>query len=174
MSTTTLLTFAEFEQLPDRPGKQELIEGELIEMPPPMGSHSYTARQFRRLLESGSVDRDLVFDEAGFKLSPDSYVQPDVCVLWPAQAGSTGYFPGAPMLAIEILSDHKSAQYVQDKLELYFAHGAREVWVVSRKRRSVTVHQRDENGAITATRVTDEYTPDWLGVAVRPAELIIP
>ena len=30
----TLLTFEAFEQLPDQPGKQELVRGELIEMPP--------------------------------------------------------------------------------------------------------------------------------------------
>src|SRR5580700_3694758 len=30
----TLLTFEEFEQLPDQPGKQELVRGELIELPP--------------------------------------------------------------------------------------------------------------------------------------------
>jgi Uma2 family endonuclease len=35
MSTTTLMTFAEFEKLPQLPGKQELIDGELILMPPP-------------------------------------------------------------------------------------------------------------------------------------------
>jgi len=30
MSATALHTFAEFEQLPDAPGKRELIDGELI------------------------------------------------------------------------------------------------------------------------------------------------
>jgi len=31
MATTTLLSFEEFEQLPDEPGKVELLDGELIE-----------------------------------------------------------------------------------------------------------------------------------------------
>jgi len=34
-ATTKLLTFEEFEQLPDAPGKRELLDGELIEWPPP-------------------------------------------------------------------------------------------------------------------------------------------
>jgi Uma2 family endonuclease len=40
MSSTALMTFAEFEQLPDAPGKRELIDGELVTMPPPQLRHS--------------------------------------------------------------------------------------------------------------------------------------
>jgi hypothetical protein len=32
----TLLTFEQFEQLPDKDGRRELLEGELIEVPPPV------------------------------------------------------------------------------------------------------------------------------------------
>ena len=34
MSATTLLTFEQFEQLPEADGKRELIDGEVLEMPP--------------------------------------------------------------------------------------------------------------------------------------------
>jgi Uma2 family endonuclease len=40
----TLLTFEEFEQLPDRPGKDELLRGELIQMPPGKLRHNKTCR----------------------------------------------------------------------------------------------------------------------------------
>ena len=33
-ATTVHLSFEQFEALPDTPGKQELLEGELIELPP--------------------------------------------------------------------------------------------------------------------------------------------
>ena len=39
MSTTTRMTFAEFEKLPEYAGKQELLNGELIELPPPKLGH---------------------------------------------------------------------------------------------------------------------------------------
>jgi Uma2 family endonuclease len=39
----TLLTFEEFEQLPDQPGKQELVRGELIELPPAEYKHHLVA-----------------------------------------------------------------------------------------------------------------------------------
>ena len=48
MSTTALMTFAEFEQLPDCPGKQELIDGEVIQLPPPVAIHTLIAKWCRR------------------------------------------------------------------------------------------------------------------------------
>jgi Uma2 family endonuclease len=36
---TTLVTFEEFERLPDEPGKLELMNGELIRMPPAETRH---------------------------------------------------------------------------------------------------------------------------------------
>ncbi|HZU24332.1 MAG TPA: Uma2 family endonuclease [Bryobacteraceae bacterium] len=173
MSTTTLLTFAEFENMPEKPGKQELIAGEVIEMPPPDISHTLTTEAVVDLLR-GVLGKARVHMEAGFLLAGTNWVQPDAAVLWPDQPRTRKYWTGSPMAAIEVLSEHKSAQYVQDKLELYFNHGAREVWVVSRKRMSITVYRRGEDGATSGTRVTDEYTPEWLGVAVKPAELITP
>jgi Uma2 family endonuclease len=41
----TLLTFEEFEQLPDQPGKRELVRGELIEMPPAESKHNRRAHR---------------------------------------------------------------------------------------------------------------------------------
>ena len=39
MASTTLLTFEELEQLPDEPGKMELLDGELIRLPPAKKRH---------------------------------------------------------------------------------------------------------------------------------------
>jgi hypothetical protein len=39
-TTTALLTFEEFEALPDQPGKLELLYGELIEMPVAAAKHT--------------------------------------------------------------------------------------------------------------------------------------
>ena len=41
----TLLTFDEFEQLPDHPGKRELLKGELIESPPAKKKHNKTGKR---------------------------------------------------------------------------------------------------------------------------------
>jgi Uma2 family endonuclease len=45
MGTTTLLTFTEFQELPDSTGKRELLDGELIEMPPPKARYTPNPEQ---------------------------------------------------------------------------------------------------------------------------------
>ena len=172
MSATALLTFAEFENLPDKPGKRELIEGELIEMPPPLDNHTLTAQALLFLL-SDVLGRARVRMGAGYKIG-ENWVQPDLSVTWPEQLEERGYLSGAPMLAIEIFSEHESWEQFESKLYLYFDNGALELWTVIRNEAIVTVYRRTGPGACTSFRITSEYTPEWLGVAVRPAELIVP
>ena len=70
----TLLTFEEFEQLPDQPGKQELVRGELIDMPPADYKHNDIADRIYGFLKA-ALDRAhargeaRVFHEMGYLLS---------------------------------------------------------------------------------------------------------
>jgi Uma2 family endonuclease len=43
--STTLMTFAEFELLPEIDGKRELVDGEVAIMPPPELAHSRIAKR---------------------------------------------------------------------------------------------------------------------------------
>jgi Uma2 family endonuclease len=56
-TTPKLLTFEEFEHLPDAPGKRELLEGELLESPPPQRRHTIIqhriAEALRRIRRGG-------------------------------------------------------------------------------------------------------------------------
>ena len=45
-TTITLLTFEEFEQLPSEPGKTELLDGELIQLPPAKKKHMKIIHRF--------------------------------------------------------------------------------------------------------------------------------
>src|SRR6266568_8288060 len=117
MSTTTLLTFEDFERLPDSPGKRELLDGELIEMPPAKRRHAKIQRRIDRNLSPYVLERGLgdVYTEAGFKLGERHWVQPDVSLVSTGQddAGDPeGYFEGAPRLAIEVISAANTAESV--------------------------------------------------------------
>jgi Uma2 family endonuclease len=142
MSTTTsgLLTFAEFESLPDEPGKLELLEGELIRMPPAKRKHMNTThRLFRRLdrmvedLRRGRPELGLgdVYMEMGYRMGsdPGTWLVPDVSI---THAGQTGddYYEGAPLVAVEVASGSQSAAHLEAKAEMYLSRGAREVWLV--------------------------------------------
>ena len=56
---TLLLSFEEFEQLPDEPGKAELLDGELLRLPPAKRKHSELVRRIHVLLMH-AVDKDTV------------------------------------------------------------------------------------------------------------------
>jgi Uma2 family endonuclease len=132
----TLLTFDEFEQLPDQPGKQELVRGELIEMPPADLKHNRISHRIYDRLKTGIKEahargeaRDLgeAFIEMGYLLPGECWLQPDVSVTYAGQAEGK-YFEGAPAIAIEVISPSNTAEQIDAKAELYFQFGAREVW----------------------------------------------
>ena len=54
----------------------------------------------------------------------------------PAQK-RTKYYQGAPLLAIEVVSESNTAAYIEKKIQAYLAHGGIEVWVVYPETRSV-------------------------------------
>jgi Uma2 family endonuclease len=168
-ATTSLLTFAEFEQLPDVDGKQELLNGELITMPPPDLDHTETAEEFFTLLRPILGRR--VHMEAGYKMG-ENWLQPDVSVTWPDQQKERRYLVGAPMVAIEIISEKKSMEQVDDRTEFYLRHGGREVWVISRRKRTMTVYTQ-KGDTIVSVRVATEYRPEGIDAAIRPADLIV-
>ena len=146
-TTPTRMTFAEFEQLPDEPAKLELLEGELIRMPPPKKKHMTTAqRLFLTLLkavEGLSVGRPHlalgdVYHEMGYLMGtdPGTWLVPDVSITQADQKGED-YYEGAPLIAIEVASESQSAPYLEAKAQTYLSHGAREVWLIYPKTRHV-------------------------------------
>lgn len=156
----TLLSVADFAQLPDAPGKQELLEGELIELPPSTLPHSKLAKSLARFLEN-ALGESRVYIEAGYQLSPVSWLQPDVSVAWPDQPELNDYLQGAPMIAIEIVSRGNTAEEIQSKTADYLNHGAAEVWIVYPRNRCLMVHKKP-----TVERVTASYRSELLPVAV--------
>src|SRR5580658_1188069 len=85
----TLLTFEEFEQLPDQPGKCELVRGELIELPPADLKHNRISDRIGDCLKPAvrqahargeAPDLGEAFHEMGYLLRQETWLQPDVSV----------------------------------------------------------------------------------------------
>jgi Uma2 family endonuclease len=146
-ATTTLLTFEEFENLPDAPGKRELLDGELIELPPPKLLHTLVQHNIAEVLRQYAVGRGLlVFIEAGFRMGArhSVWLQPDVSVVWREQkerADPNGYLENSPLIAVEVISPANTAETVERKLAKYFENGAGEVWVAYPKTRRIWRHE---------------------------------
>ena len=169
-TTTNLLSWQAFEQLPDDGMHREVIEGELISLPPPKSRHSIVAHNaLRALLPIEERARGKVLVEAGYKLrdDPPTWIQPDVSFLRGDQiqrAAPDGYFFDAPELAIEIVSPSESARDMERKIDVLLAAGAHTVWVIYPESRKVRVFLRD--GTSYSRGLTDKLSlpnllPDW-------------
>ena len=146
--TTSLLTFEEFERLPDQPGKRELVKGEVIELPPAKYRHNRTAtriydrlrialRRAHRRKEAAALGEVCI--EMGYYLKPDGWLQPDASVTHAGQFVGE-YIEQSPAIAIEVVSPRNSAEQMEAKLALYFEHGALEVWLIYQKARRAYVY----------------------------------
>ena len=72
-----------------------------------------------------------------------------------------GYLEGSPALAIEVASEANTAAQLDLKMELYFAHGAEEVWVVYPQTRRVRAHFPDGHSETLATELRSALFPGW-------------
>jgi Uma2 family endonuclease len=144
------MTAEELLQYSHEPYQQELIDGRLHEMEPPGAEHGYVAMRIGSLLmqhvEAG--DLGLVFaSETGFKLAsdPDTVRAPDVAFVAKARVEETGiprgYWPGAPDLAIEVVSPTDRHSRVEGKALHWLEAGTRAVVVVDPPRRTATVYR---------------------------------
>ena len=151
---THLLTFEEFERMPEKPGKQELIDGELIEMPPAKDKHNQRSLLIYDTLKAAvtaahargeAAELGEVRHEAGYKLA-GRWLQPDVSITHPGQMVDVDdYLQGAPAIAIEVISRSQRAGDLARKTQLYFENGGREVWHLYQKLRHMQIYPGSES-----------------------------
>jgi Uma2 family endonuclease len=138
-------------RMPDDGMRHELVGGWLVSEPPTGGEHALTTTQMVVRLGSFVRERKLgrvYTTDPGFVLSrdPDTVRAPDVAFISNARLAVVGrprgFIPGAPDLAVEILSPGDRPNDVEAKVADYLAAGASLVWVVDPIRRLVRVHRK--------------------------------
>lgn len=174
MATTgKLMTADELLRLPRGRERHELIAGELRTMPLHETTHGLVAARLNLLLDDSVRTRRLgvVFlGGTGFLLArqPDTVRAPDaafVCRERALEVGEpAGYWPGAPDLAIEVISPTDLYTEVEEKVAAWLEHGARMVLVANPRRHTVAVHRPDQLVRIlTDDDVLDgeDVVPGW-------------
>ena len=165
----------------------EVVCGEIIEMSPSGTLHHWIAANMQRLLNQ-LVDQDqgMVFPDgliflldkgtAGIKGArvPDvAYVRRDD---FPEQWDIEKPFPGAPTLAVEVMSPNDSTQETLERVRDYLTAGSTEVWVVYPRQQELHRYQSADLSAVAVYREDDVLTfealeirtsalfvlPDWL------------
>lgn len=166
-----LTTADEVLSLPHGRWRYELVEGELRRMP--LAGHSHGAVAMRvgaRLalfVEEHSLGQAYAA-ETGFLLAraPDTVRAPDAAFVSAARLRETppprdGFFPGAPDLAVEVLSPSDSKSRVEEKTAAWLAAGTRAVLIIDSRRQVATVHRPGQDAR--SFGATDHVTlPDLL------------
>ncbi|MFN8373108.1 MAG: Uma2 family endonuclease [Anaerolineae bacterium] len=144
--------------------RRELVRGEIIELMPTGDEHTILGIEVARLLGNhvAAIGRPgyVTGESGGYKLeqNPDTVRAPDVGYISKERAAKlTGkYFRSAPEFAVEIMSPNDTADEIQAKVLQYFATGARLVWVIYPRTRTVVVHtSSDESHTYNITGILD-------------------
>jgi Uma2 family endonuclease len=86
-----------------------------------------------------------------------------------ALRGLQGYVPGAPDLAVEVVSPNDLCTEVDEKVAEWLEHGARLAFVVNPRRQTVAVHRPDQTMrtlGIDDVLDGEDVVPGW-SMAVR-------
>ena len=129
--------------------RHELVRGELRSMAPAGFDHGTIVAKLTYVLGAHVYGNKLgmvVGAETGFRLAsdPDTVRAPDVAFVaasrLPASGPPTGFWQGAPDLAVEVLSPGDTVFEIEEKVAEFLAAGARAVWVVNPRRRTLTLY----------------------------------
>jgi len=140
-----LMTADEYVNRSDDGRWVELINGEIVEMPPSSPRNTVLAGWILYLLAGFIIPRKLGYlsmADGGYRVSPTSVMQPDVGFITRARAGglSGKVFPVAPDLAIEVISPSERVGKINEKLHAYLDGGTPYVWLVYPESRSVEIY----------------------------------
>ena len=154
------MTADEFERSPYAE-TYELIRGELYSIVPAGTLHGIITNRLSALLTVYVLDKGLgevAAAETGFRLDSNSVVGADIAFVSREQLDRFGipdsYFPVAPALAVEVVSQSNTSDEIATKVEGYLKSGSRMVWVVYPKRKVVVVYRT--NNTVSFLHETDE------------------
>jgi Uma2 family endonuclease len=158
---------------PDDGFRYELVRGELRKMSPAGHHHGDLSMRLgwrlAAFVEQNKIGK-VYAAETGFKIAsnPDTVRAADAAFVCKerleAVSREEGFWPGAPDLAIEVVSPSDRFDQVEEKVMDWLQAGTRAVWVVTPRNRSVTVYKdRDHIQVLTGedTLEDQELLPGW-------------
>src|SRR5215471_8550617 len=149
MTTTRLVKAEDLLKLPDDGFHYELVKGELTRMPPAGNLHGKRAMSlgWRLAQHVESNDLGIVYAaETGFLLAtdPDTVRAPDIAFVGKKRIQEVGefegYWPGAPDLAVEVVSPGDTYTEVEEKAMEWLEAGSQIVLALDPRKRTITVY----------------------------------
>src|SRR5438045_2433327 len=106
--------------------------GNIIMSPPPAANHGgfqfQVASQLNQLMRDGRVTTECPISTAdGVRAADVAWASPE-CL---RHLGNRTVYPRCPEICVEVLSPRNTRSEIEEKKQLYFDAGAREVWLCS-------------------------------------------
>jgi Uma2 family endonuclease len=128
----------------------ELIGGELVPMSPKGNHHEVVKTALLARWYRASPEDVLLTPETTFRLSEDTYLEPDV-VIYPRATGIPGLAADNVLLVVEI-ADSSLRYDIGRKAALYASFGIRELWVIDAVRLTTRVFREPAADGYRDTR----------------------
>ena len=142
----------------------ELIGGELVPMSPKGNHHEVLKTALLARWYRASPGDVLLTPETTFRLSEDTYLEPDV-VIYPRTSGLRGLTGASVLLVVEI-ADSSLRYDTGRKAALYASFGIRELWVIDAVRLTTRVFREP---AADGYRNARDFAPtDQLAPLIAP------
>ena len=157
----TRVTYEEWLEMPVvKDGREEVVDGEIIFMPPAKSTHAFIVENLADELKRQLERRNYRILSSSFGLvvreKPLTCRNPDVVVFERASmVEKDGYFRSPPQLAIEVLSPSETRRMTEHKVRDYESIGIPEVWIVGPEGATVEVLQL-EDGRLRTTAILRE------------------
>ena len=159
-------TEAELQALPEDGFIHELVDGEIVMSPKNDSFHGYISSRLLAALVVFAESRRLgvVWDSStGFRMNNLNIRAPDISFISYARlnalgfdVSSRGFIPGAPDLAVEVLSLHNTRKEINDRLKDFFNSGTRLAWIIDPKVKLAEVcHSPTERRRVVRADILD-------------------
>lgn len=146
----TLLTAADLWKQTDDGYRYELVKGVIRKMPFVGFEHGVLTSKIGSCLTEHNEEQSLGYvcgAGTGFKIStnPDTVLAPDAAFVHQTAIDEkgipTGYWEGAPNLAVEVISPSDTYTEVAEKVDEWLNAGCAMVWVINPRRETVQVYR---------------------------------
>jgi Uma2 family endonuclease len=154
----------------------ELIGGELVPMSPKGNHHEVLKAALLQRWYRAAPDGFGLVPETTFRLSEDTYLEPDV-VIYPRATGIPGLAADNVLLVVEI-ADSSLRYDIGRKAALYASFGIRELWVIDAVRLTTRIFRepaadgyRDARDYPATERLVPLFAPEAFAVRLDELEI---
>ncbi len=179
---TKLMTVAEYAEWGERPEnadrRTELVDGEVIDVPPAGEIHCHVIWLVVRLLNRYIDARgqgSLLLNDSGFVVSRNPGTVRGIDVLFFAESPTAPlqklYTARKPTLCVEVVSPSDRPGQLQKRVTQYLKAGVPLVWVVYPEIEAVVVHRPDAVAEVFPTDAELVAEPELPGFACRVSAL---